>query len=230
MRIRTSLAVCLIYGFSSFSQATDPIAELVQKLEGTLYVIPHRETADGVLTGCGLEFAALKRDFSTKRGAPVKIAGSFYLRPNPNTGLAYVLKLGVFDGLSFENGFAPNNAFISAPNGKTPAKAIKTQAENPGFALFIGGLDSDVTAAYAAITEKSQLVVGFNRKPGQQDVTFILDLAVIDTQMQNDEVVRKRSNEPVHSFVACSTDLLNSSKRLIQWRKRHTSTCRIGCD
>lgn len=216
MRIRTSLAVCLIYGFSAFSHAADPIAELVQKLEGTIYVIPHRETADGVVTGCGLEFAALKRDFSTKRGAPVKISGSFYLRPNPNTVLAYVLKLGVFDGLSFENGFAPNNAFISAPNGKAPTKSIKTQAENPGFALFIGGLDSGVTAAYAAIVEKRQLAVSFNRKPGQQDVTFILDLAVVDTQMRNEEVVRKRSNEPVDSFVACSTDLLKSSKRLIQ--------------
>ena len=159
---------------------------------------------------------SLKRDFNTKRGAPVKISESFYLRSSSNTVLADVLKLGVFDGLSFENGFAPNNAFISAPNGKTPKKATKTHAETPGFALFIRGLDSDVTAAYAAIVEKSQLAVGFNRKPGQQDVTFILDLAVIDTQIRNEEVVRKRSNEPVDSFVACSTDLLNSSKRLIQ--------------
>lgn len=69
--------------------------------------------------------------------------------------------------MSYENGFAPNNAFISAPNGKTPTKAIKTQAENPGFALFIGGLDSEVTTAYAAIAEKKQLAVGFSRKPGQ---------------------------------------------------------------
>lgn len=216
MRIRAPLAVCLVYGFSAFSQAADPIAEFVQKLEGTIYVIPHRETADGVLTSCGLEFAALKRDFSTKGGAPVKIVGSFYLRPNPNTGLAYMLKLGVFDGLSYENGFAPNNAFISAPNGKTPTKAIRAQTETPGFALFVGGLDSEVTAALIAIVEMKQLAVGFNRKPGQQDVTFILDLAVIDTQMQSEEVVRKRSNEPVDSFVACSTDLLKSSKRPIQ--------------
>lgn len=216
MRIRNSLAVCLIYGFSALSQATDPIAELAQKLEGTIYVIPHRESADGVLTGCGLEFAALKRDFSTKRGAPVKIVGSFYLRPNSNTGLAYMLKLGVFDGISYENGFAPNNAFISAPNGQAPVKAIRAQAENPGFALFIGLLDKEVTAAYAAILEKSQLVVGFNRKPGQQDVTFALDLTVVDTQMENDEVIRKRSGEPVANFVACSSDLLASAKALIR--------------
>jgi hypothetical protein len=192
------------------------MAQAAQKLEGTIYVIPHRESADGVLTGCGLEFSAMKRDFSTKQGAPVKIVGSFYLRPNPNTGLGYMLKLGVFDGFSYEKGFAPNNAFISAPNGKTPVKAIRAQAENPGFALFIGALDKDVIAAYAAIVEKSQLAVGFNRKPGQQDVTFILDLAVIDTQMRNEEVVRKRSSEPVDSFVACSSELLNGAKKLIK--------------
>lgn len=216
MRIRNSLAVCLIYGFSALSHAADPIAELAQKLEGTIYVIPHRESADGVLTGCGLEFAALKRDFSTQRGAPVKIVGSFYLRLNSNTGLAYMLKLGVFDGISYENGLAPNNAFISAPNGQAPVKAIRAQAENPGFALFIGLLDKEVTAAYASILEKSQLAVGFNRKPGQQDVTFILDLTVIDTQIRNEEVARKRGSEPVDTFVACSSELLASIKKSIQ--------------
>ena len=198
----------------AFAQTEEDVARLVQKLEGTISVTPHRETADGELTGCGLEFTAMKRDFSTKQGAPTKIVGSFYLRPNKKTGLAYVLKLGVFDGFAFDNAFAPNNAFISAPNGKIPLKAIRVLAETPGFALFIGGLDGAVTNAYKAIIEKNSLAVGFNRKPGQQDVTFEIDLTVINSQMKDGEVVRQRSGEPVEVFASCSADLLKSVKAL----------------
>jgi hypothetical protein len=211
---------CSFWSLATFGQTNQEIElltqKLAQKLEGTLYVKPHRETAEGVLTGCGLEFAALKRDFSTKKGAPTQIVGSFYLRPNKNIGLAYALKLGVFDGFSFDNAIAPNNAFISAPNGKIPPKAIRVLAETPGFALFIGEFDDAVMRAYAAILDKSSLAVGFNRKSGQQDVTFLIDLAVIDTKMGNDSVVRQRSDEPVAQFVACTKDLAETSKGAVK--------------
>lgn len=208
MHIRSVVAIACCSTFSVFAQTVDLIAQLAQKLEGTLYVIPHRESSDGVLTACGIEFAAMKRDFSTKHGAPVKVVGSFYLRPNRQTGIAYMLKMGAYDGLSFDNGFAPNNAFIRAPNGKAPIKAIRSLSDSPGFSLFVGALDDDVIAAYGAIVESSRLVVGFNRTPGQQDVTFDLDLTVTDTSMSNGDVVRVKSREPVSAFVACTGDLM----------------------
>lgn len=211
---------CSFWSLATFGQTNQEIElwaqNLAQKLEGTLYVKPHRETAEGVLTGCGLEFSALKRDFSTKKGAPTKIVGSFYLRPNKNIGLGYALKLGVFDGLSFDNAIAPNNAFISAPNGKIPPKAIRVLAETPGFALFVGGFDDAVMDAYAAILDKSRLAVGFNRKSGQQDVTFLIDLAVIDIKMENDSAVRQRSDEPVTQFVACTKDLIDKALSVVK--------------
>ena len=158
----------------------------------------------------------MKRDFSTKNGAPVKVVGSFYLRPNTRTGIAYVLKLGVSDGFSFDNGFAPYNAFISAPNRNPPTKAIRTLAENPSYALFIGGMDKDVSAAFQSIVDKRQLVVGFNRKPGQQDVAFTLDLSVIDTQMNGADVVRETSSEPVDQFSECSMELFKVAEQLLK--------------
>lgn len=212
MHIRNSIAACFIFSCSAYSQAADPMAELAQKLEGTIYVIPHRESADGVLSACGLEFAAMKRDFSTKQGAPVKIVGSFYLRLRKKAAIMYTLKLGMYDGFSSENGFAPHNAFIRAPDGKAPIKAIRVPAENAGFALFVGLLDDEVIAAYAAIAEKSQLVVGFNRKAGQQDVIVSLDLTVVDMQIKDNEVVRARSNKPVAEFMSCSGDLFEDAK------------------
>lgn len=90
----------------------------------TVYTIPRRSSADGVLEACGLEFSEVKRDFSTKRGAPVTMVGSFYLRLNKQAGLVYNIKLGLFDGLgNTTRPVAPANAFISAPQGKAPKKA-----------------------------------------------------------------------------------------------------------
>jgi hypothetical protein len=210
---RTVISVFLVLAsVNADAQPTAELAQLAQRLEGTIYVIPHRESADGTLTACGLEFAAMTRDFSTMKGAPVKLSGSFYLRSHPTIGIAYMLKAGFFDGFDFTNGFAPANAFISKPNGKAPKKAIRQEAENKGFALFVGALDDEVIAAYAGIAEKQQLVVGFNRKSGQQDVTFNLDLTVIDTSIGVDgQVVRKRSNVPVDEFMACSSDLMKTA-------------------
>lgn len=217
MRHKALLAFLVLTALSAAAQTDADVAQLAQRLEGTIYVIPHRESADGSLTACGLEFGALTRDFSTMRGAPVKIVGSFYLRPHSVTGLAYVLKAGVFDGFDYTNGMAPANAFIRAPNGRAPQKAIRQEAENKGFALFVGALDDEVIAAYAGISEKKQLVVGFNRKPGQQDVIFNLDLTVIDTVMGVDgQVIRKRSNAAIDEFQACSRELLSSASAKIK--------------
>lgn len=213
-------ALSALIGLTSLSATAQPaadMAQLAQSLEGTIYVIPHRESADGSLTACGLEFGAFKRDFSTMKGAPVKLVGSFYLRPHSTTGLAYMLKVGAFDGFGSTKGFAPANAFIRGPNGRAPKKAIRQEAENKGFALFVGALDDEVIAAIAGIAEKKQLVVGFNRKPGQQDVIFNLDLTVIDTKMGSDgQPVRTRTNAAVDEFLACSDDLINSPSAKIK--------------
>jgi hypothetical protein len=210
------LAAGFFCSASTFGQTDARMGELVQKLEGTLGVSAFRETADGVLRACGMEFTAMKRDFSTKQGALVKVTGSFSLRPNKNSGLAYVLKLGVFDGPSFQSAIAPNNAFIVATSGSVPPKAIRFLGENPGFALFVGGVDQTVTDVYKDVIDKGILSIGFNRKPGEQDVNFQVDLAVIDTQINNGEVIRQRSGEPVASFVACTSDLLGKVASLVK--------------
>ena len=62
------------------AQPSQAERDVVGLLAGTLYVKAHRESADGVQTACGLEFSALSQDVSTKRGAAVKIIGSYYVR------------------------------------------------------------------------------------------------------------------------------------------------------
>lgn len=192
-----------------FAQTLALDGEITRQLEGTVYTIPKRSSADGVLEACGLEFSELSRDFSTKRGAPVTMIGSFYLRLTKRSGLVYAMKLGLFDGLgNTTNPVAPANAFISAPNGNAPKKAIRMESDTPGYALFLGALDDDVLAAYAAIIDKKKLVVGFNRASGQQDVTATIDFTVVDANIVNNKVVREKSEDMVRDFSLCVGDLL----------------------
>lgn len=196
----------------AISQPNDVEAGLSRMLEGTLFVKPKIETADGILKACGLEFSAIQKDFSTKAGAAVTLSGSFSLRLTPTGGVAYALKLGVIDGFSSMKPVAPANAFIRAPQGKVPKKALRLQSDSNGYALFVGALDEDVVAAYAGIVDSRKLDIGFNRTAGQQDVTTTLDLTVIDSQMGQNEVIRKRSNAPVDEFFACTGSLLKMAR------------------
>ena len=183
-------------------------------LEGTIFIVPHRESADGQMTACGLEFSALKRDFSTKGGAPVKIVGSFSMRIIPNGGLFYALKIGIADNLGAASVVsAPANAFIRAPRGKAPIKAKRSAGETSAYALFIGAVDADVISAYKAIAEKNQLVIGFNRTPGQIDVTTTLDLTVVDTKMVDGKVIREKSPQPVEDFLDCTGTLFKTAAK-----------------
>lgn len=190
------------------AQSASDIAQLARRLEGTQYVVPHRDSADGVLQACGLEFAALKSDEELMKGAPVRVIGSFYLRLLPTAGLGYMLKLGVYDGISSKVAVAPANAFVRGKNSNAPKKGIRRESDTQGYAIFIGAMDTEVVAAFTEIAEKKQLVVGFNRKPGQRDVTFTIDLTVVDAVLGDDGgVLRRRSDEPVNEFLACSGDL-----------------------
>jgi len=207
------MRLCLLVLFAAMSvnagaQSATEIAQLAKRLEGTLFVVPHRDSADGQLESCGLEFSALMSPDQAMKAAPVKISGSFYLRLLPQGGLAYMLKLGVFDGFVSTVAVAPANAFIRATNSNAPKKGVREKSASDGYALFIGAVDSEVVAAYSEIAEKKQLVVGFNREPGQRDTLFTIDLTVVDTSMGKDgQVLRKRSDEPVNQFLACSGDL-----------------------
>lgn len=200
------LIVCAEY---AVAQSSSSDAKMDALLEGTIYTVPHRDTVEGKLTACGVEFAALKRDFKDRKGELVRIVGSFYIRPDGKGTLYYLLKLGVTDMTANFQTFAPYNAFVSTPNDKVSIKPIRTPAETTGYALFGGPLDSVITAVLIGIQEKKQLNVGFNRVQGQTDFLTKVDLTVIDTQLKNDVPVRERSNETVATFNRCMADLIS---------------------
>lgn len=193
------------------AQLTAEEEALFRQMEGTLFVKDHAETVQGRLRACGLEFAALTRDFSTKKGAPVKLIGSYYLRRFEGNGsIYYTLKLGVFEGPGLDKPSAPNSAFARGRSGEGPSKSPqKTGSDSPGFALFIGALDETFTHLYEGIVGENLFIVGFNRKPGETDVSAEIDLSVQDTRSDRGEIIRERSPRMVKQFVSCVGALAN---------------------
>lgn len=198
------------------AQTDAELDRMLRSFEGTLYTVPHRSSADGSLNGCGIEFAAITRDFSTRGGAYVRIVGSVYLRSHPNAGLAYMLKLGVFDDLTSDKGFAPVSAFFSSTSSDAPPTPKRTVSDNPSFALFVGAAGKEVMAALASIVEERRLMVGFNRKHGQQDVVVDLDLSVTDISQAGGQIIRKKDDTTVPQFAACVSALTDKALQQLQ--------------
>lgn len=213
-RLRAALTFfgILLSGSIASAQPSPLVAEAANAVEGTLYTVGHRESVDGRLNGCGLEFGALKRDFATKQGQPIYLIGSFYIRPHPTASIAYLLKAGIFDLNHNGKGTPPANAFVRAPRGDAPKKGLRIASENPSFAMFTGGVSEEIVEVLSSISENKIMVVGFNRMQGQQDVAVELDLTVVDIKMGPNGPTRQRSDKPVDDFMACVGDLLKRVK------------------
>lgn len=209
-------AATLSFCTSVTAQTDAALERTLRSFEGTLYTVPHRSSADGSLDGCGIEFAAITRDFSTGGGSYVRIVGSVYLRSHPSAGLAYMLKLGVFDDLKSDQGLAPANAFFSSPSADAPPAPTRAVSDNPSFALFVGAAGKEVMAALASIVEERRLMVGFNRKHGQQDVVAELDLSVTDISQAGGQIIRKKDDTTVPQFAACVRALTNKALQQLQ--------------
>lgn len=206
-------ATVLVAATPASAELTEVERSIIAKLQGTIYVAPVRETAEGKLGACGFNFSAIGFDYATKNGAPIKIVGGYTIRANDRLGLTYALKLGAYDGMDWKNPWAPYNAFARGRQSNGPGeKPVRALSDLPGYALFAGQFGQSTIDAVRSVQELKELVVGFNRAPGQQDVQLLLDLTVADTQFVDGEAVRQRSDAAVTDFAACLSDLLKTVK------------------
>jgi len=210
--IPTSLLLsCLVVGgwahAIAASQPTVPGAAAAPVDAGTLYVKHHRETIEGRLSACGLEFAAVAIDHSTRRGAPVKLAGRYELRAWPQGGPGYSLKLGLYDGLAWEHPVAPHHAAVRAPHGPMPRRPLRLDASNPGHALFFDALDDSFAATFRSIVVDRTFVIAFNRAAGEQDVSAVIDVQVAATRMLDGRTTQTLTTETGDAFRACADEL-----------------------
>ncbi len=220
MRIHRSLTSLLLASLSVCAAASTraspgpgPEAATAAVAAGTLYVKHHRETIDGRLSACGLEFAAVAIDHSTRQGLPVKLAGRYELRAWPQGGPGYSLKLGLYDGLTWDHPVAPHNAFVRAPRGPAPRRPLRLDAANPGHALFFDALDDTFAATFRSIVEDRSFAVAFNRAAGEQDVTALIDVQVAATRTQDGRTLRELTTETGDDFRACANELFQAFSR-----------------
>lgn len=203
-------------GAVALAQPTAAERELLTLVEGTTFVISHRNTKDGEPSSCGLEFSVVTRDNSTKQGAPVILSGSYFIHLINGPGLGYMLKLGVRDGFDARTKpTRPHLATIRSPSGKAVRHAFGGAAEDPGYALYGGPLADGALQVYEAIVAEKSFVVGFNRSPGQQDVNVKVDLTVKDSRAEGEKMVRDRSPEMVDEFVSCSGSLIDAARQAL---------------
>lgn len=216
MKKTVCAVLALIASLAAMAQPTPAERELLALVEGTAYVASHRNTKDGEPSACGLEFSVITRDLSTKQGAPVILTGSYFINLVDGIGLGYMLKLGIRDGLDARvQPTRPNLATIRAARGKAVKHAFNAPGQDPGYALFGGPLSDDALQVYEAIVTERSFVVGFNRKPGQQDVSVKVDLTVKDSRAEGEKMVRDRSPEMVDEFVSCSADLVDAARQAL---------------
>ncbi len=172
---------------------------------GTIYIQSHKETADGKLRACGLEFAVISRDFATKGGDTFTAVGSYYVRAG-DSFVGWTLKLGIRDGVKQVQS-APAGAFLRAKDGLPPPKSVRTDSDTPGFALFVGAVEDTQVQLLEDILTKNRAVLGFSRQKGQQDVNVDIDFTVRDSKIASGRIVRDHSPEMVNSFSQCTTQL-----------------------
>lgn len=215
MRIHRLLASLLLAGLPVWASAQAPARQPPASAgnvvaAGTLYVKHHRETIEGRLSACGLEFAAVANDHSTRRGEPVKLAGRYELRAWPHGGPGYSLKLGLYDGLTWDHPTAPHNAVVRSPQGPAPRQPLRLDAANPGHALFFDALDDTFAATFRSIVEDRTFVVAFNRAAGEQDVTATIDVQVAGTRTQDGRTVQELTTETGDDFRTCASELFKA--------------------
>jgi hypothetical protein len=177
---------------------------------GTLFVKHQRETVDGKLSACGLDFAVVTIDHSTRQGAVVKLAGRYDLRGWPQGGLGYSIKLGLYDGLEWVHPVAPHNAVVGSPRGPASRRPQRLEAQTAGYALFFDALDESFASTFRAIQEERRFVIAFNRAAGERDVTAEVDLQVASSRVVDGQTVRELTTETADDFLTCASELFKT--------------------
>lgn len=199
------------------AQLSDENERLVQKLVGTNYVTFQRDTSEGNLKACGVEFMATGRDIN-KGAAPYKIHGSYYLRQFPD-GLYWMLKLGVeeFDSkLLNTTMFAPPTAYVSGKN-KPVAKPIRS-IKSDGYSLHLFKMGNEANMAMESIFTLNQLDIIFSRGT-KTDVITPVDFRVKGTTFVAQEAKRELTSETTKQLSECTVQLIDSYKSTPEQKK-----------
>lgn len=188
-------------------QQPSSIDAALARLEGTTSVSYSPTFSNGQIIGCGIEFNAVARDWSFRKGEYDKISGSFgFLTSNKN--IAPVLKLVVneLDRTNFSfKPKAPIRAYVTSgahSNFKTLITSYNSETPGSLFSVF----QIEPTAKmYAEALTAGKLSLRYGKTAEGIDAPLVIDLTVTDTK---DDGLRVKSDQPVSDTLGCIKQLL----------------------
>ena len=204
---------------SQFTPLTPP------PLVGTVQVQFQPVQSQGVTEGCALVYRVIGQDHAYRKGSLVSLAGNIAIWSNKQrSNIVLALKIGIIDSLDPR---APSTlpffAYLQTPHGSTAKSMLAQNDSEPGFRLFIYGLNGDAVNVYADVLHGEPVMIGFNRKKDGLDVLVPLDLHIVDTSVSRDgSTVRRQSVEMLVNFSACASAVIKQVQRQMElqqeWR------------
>ncbi len=211
------LMACLMIVGSSFVLSSAWAVD--DSVFGTHWVKFQPTTAEGVLTGCSLNYLAVQADWAYKKGAPVMVNGGIWLSSTAQS-IGILLKVGVKDmnapaKASFER---PHFAYLKGLEKNTAQSPVSMSDGDNGYKIFVYNVtDPAVQSVFFDLIGGQKVEVVFNRQKGGMDVNVPLDLSVVSSQyLPNDYVKREISDSVITGFSGCAANLIADFKKKLK--------------
>ncbi|MGY4366109.1 hypothetical protein ACVW1A_002174 [Bradyrhizobium sp. LB1.3] len=202
------------------AHARDAVIEqtLTQRL-GTLSSQAAPVFTEGVLTGCGVTFAALIRDFTYRTGGFARVDGSFNLMTAKNN-IGILLKVVVNDFEDTTYRLMPNapvSAFFVSGNATSRPYLVNQSlgTDTPGAIVAVYNAEQTFAMLLKAVGE-GVVTIAFARKKGGTDMQVPIDLSIDDT---DDSGKKIRSTKAASTFMQCASDLVDAEQQRLKSRK-----------
>jgi hypothetical protein len=186
---------------------------------GTVDVYFQPVTAQGRAEGCSLVFTSLERDFQYLQGQQVVLNGSIAIRVIDGNDLMFTGKLGTrpFVGGSPGKWDAPAHFYFATRNGTTAGHAVIADSDTEGYKLLIGRVSNDnVMKLLKEMGETQTFTVGFNRRPGGQDVHSSIRMNVALKKDDRGNARQVLNDETPAQFFDCLARLASDLQRRLR--------------
>jgi hypothetical protein len=181
------------------------------RLEGTTSVAYSPTFSGGALSGCGIEFSAVVREWAVRKGAYEKVSGSFGFMM-ANKTIAPILKVVVHEiniATMALTPAPPKRGYVVSGGKSNHSSLVGSYPSDTPGALFMVFQIDPTTPMYFSALSGGKLTLRYGRTPSGVDAPLTIDLSVVETK---DSGERVRSAEPVSEMMGCMKALLEAAQ------------------
>lgn len=210
-RIALVMAAWSAFPLAAVSAPRSEIDLIIDKLVGTLSVYTQPYMLDGQITGCQYIFEAIARDWTYRKGQPLKVTGSIAIMGMGNN-IGTTLKVVVNEIRSTDNfrlsfiPSPPSRAYLIDQSMRTNLHSLikADKSDTPG-GLFSVFSPSPTMEMILEIMESKAITIAFNQNSGGSDLQLPIDFTVAQTDNDGN---RKNSDKAISDFAICTQRLI----------------------